>query len=165
MQDTTEILAQRNNGVGSLETTDNTLAGAVTDLVDEVKAQTANQSSAATTGNTQSAPAKPLVLNPSAQPLVLKSASDPVVPTTTPLMMRSAADSPALQVPFVGPTTQPLMLKSAADGGGPQTYTVQRGDSLAKIAAKFGVTVDALCQANSIRNCNVIHKNQVLAIP
>lgn len=76
--------------------------------------------------------------------------------------------SQGVQKPSTLTTEDRSMIESViagGDGGGPQTYAVQRGDSLAKIAAKFGVSVDALCQANSIRNCNVIHKNQVLAIP
>lgn len=177
-KDTAELLAQQDGNIESVTYSDNTLADAATDLYNETKAQVDNRSattgttdqSSAATGDTQSALAKPLVLAPERltaepKPLVLQSAADAPAATTQPLMMRSAADGPALQVPFVAPTTQPLMLKSAADGGGPQTYTVQRGDSLAKIAAKFGVTVDALCRANNVRNCNVIHKNQVLAIP
>lgn len=55
--------------------------------------------------------------------------------------------------------------KAAQDDGGPGTYTVQRGDSLAKIAQRFGVDVYALCNANNIRNCNVIRGGQVLVIP
>lgn len=51
------------------------------------------------------------------------------------------------------------------DGGGPRSYTVKPGDSLAKIAQRFGVSVAALCQANSIRNCNVIAAGKVLSIP
>lgn len=44
------------------------------------------------------------------------------------------------------------------------SYTVRRGDSLTRIASKFGVTVDALRRANAIRG-TVIHPGQTLAIP
>lgn len=52
-----------------------------------------------------------------------------------------------------------------ANTGG--TYTVQRGDSLAKIAAKYGVSAAALCAANRtiIRDCNIIRVGWVLTIP
>jgi len=38
-----------------------------------------------------------------------------------------------------------------------QTYYVQRGDTLKKIAAKFGTTVDAILQLNNIANPNLIY--------
>ena len=46
-----------------------------------------------------------------------------------------------------------------------QTYTVQRGDTLAKIAARFGVSVAALQAANNLSNINLIFVGQVLKIP
>ena len=58
--------------------------------------------------------------------------------------------------------------KAAQDDGGPMTYTVQRGDSMGKIANRFGVSVNDLCNANisvTRNNCNVIRAGWVLAIP
>jgi LysM repeat protein len=46
-----------------------------------------------------------------------------------------------------------------------ETYVVQPGDTLAEIAAQFGVTVQALAEANNIANIDVIEVNQVLVIP
>ena len=45
------------------------------------------------------------------------------------------------------------------------TYTVQPGDTLSSIAHTFGVTVDAIVQANNISNRNFIVSGQVLTIP
>ena len=45
------------------------------------------------------------------------------------------------------------------------TYTVQRGDTLAAIARRYGTTVQAIAQANNIVNPNLIYPNQVLVIP
>ena len=45
-----------------------------------------------------------------------------------------------------------------------QTYTVQSGDTLSGIAARFGVTVSQLCQWNDIVNPNAIYVGQVLKI-
>ena len=52
-------------------------------------------------------------------------------------------------------------------GTGPagNTYTVVAGDTLAAIAAKFGVTVEALCELNDISNPNMIYVGQILRIP
>ncbi len=47
----------------------------------------------------------------------------------------------------------------------PQTYTIQRGDTLSKIAKQFGVSVDAIAKANNIANPSLIKPGQVLTIP
>lgn len=46
-----------------------------------------------------------------------------------------------------------------------QTYTVQPGDSLYRIAQRFGLTVEQLASANGITNPALIHPGQVLIIP
>ncbi len=58
--------------------------------------------------------------------------------------------APAPQ-PAPGPTT----------GG---TYVVQPGDTLARIAARFGTTVSALMSANGLRNANFIYVGQRLVV-
>ena len=45
-----------------------------------------------------------------------------------------------------------------------QTYTVQRGDVLARIAQQFNVTVDCILQTNNIPNANRINAGDVLVI-
>ena len=47
----------------------------------------------------------------------------------------------------------------------PNRYVVQRGDTLASIALRFGLTVGALQNANAISNPNLIYVGQELAIP
>ncbi len=47
-----------------------------------------------------------------------------------------------------------------------QTYYVQRGDTLRKIASKFSTTVDAILRVNpQISNVNVIYVGQAITIP
>lgn len=46
-----------------------------------------------------------------------------------------------------------------------RTYTVQSGDTLLKIAAKYGTTVDAIVKANNLKNPSVIRVGQKLIIP
>jgi LysM repeat protein len=46
------------------------------------------------------------------------------------------------------------------------TYVVQRGDSMAKIASKFGIDLESLLEANpQIIDPNLIRKGQVITIP
>ena len=47
-----------------------------------------------------------------------------------------------------------------------QTYYVQKGDTLRKIASKFGITVDAILKVNpQITNQNLIYVGQAITIP
>ncbi|KDE48183.1 hypothetical protein DI43_05840 [Geobacillus sp. CAMR12739] len=46
----------------------------------------------------------------------------------------------------------------------PQTYTVQKGDTLSKIAKKYNTTVDALQKLNNIQNPNLMRVGQKLRI-
>jgi lipoprotein-anchoring transpeptidase ErfK/SrfK len=59
--------------------------------------------------------------------------------------------------------TPSLALAAPEAAGG--TYVVQRGDTLSRIAARYGVTTSALAVANGIRNPNLIYTGQVLRIP
>lgn len=53
----------------------------------------------------------------------------------------------------------------AAPAGGQQTYVVQNGDNLTRIAEQFGVTIDALLEANDLRNGDLIRIGDELIIP
>jgi LysM repeat protein len=80
----------------------------------------------------------------------------------------NAIKNPNLIVPgqtlkIPGTTTAPAA--TSAPSGSQKTYTVQAGDNLAGIAAKFGVTVQALQQANNISNPDQIFSGQTLKIP
>lgn len=46
-----------------------------------------------------------------------------------------------------------------------KTYTVKKGDMLTAIAAKYGVTVNSIVEANGIKNPNLIYAGQKLTIP
>lgn len=44
-------------------------------------------------------------------------------------------------------------------------YTVKRGDTLSRIAAQYGATVENIAKANNIQNPNLIYVGQTLVIP
>jgi N-acetylmuramoyl-L-alanine amidase len=50
-------------------------------------------------------------------------------------------------------------------GGATSTYTVQAGDTLGKIAARYGTTVAALLQLNGLSNPDVLAIGQKLKVP
>jgi LysM repeat protein len=54
---------------------------------------------------------------------------------------------------------------SGASGGAMKTYRVRSGDTLSKIAANAGVSVDDLEEANGIKNVSALRAGQELKIP
>ncbi|MBN2472875.1 MAG: LysM peptidoglycan-binding domain-containing protein, partial [Anaerolineae bacterium] len=76
-----------------------------------------------------------------------------IIPTNTPVGA-GPTPIPPTAVPTTAPTTP-----------GTTTYTVIAGDTLNRIAARFGTTVDAIVQRNGILNPNLIIIGQVLTLP
>jgi murein DD-endopeptidase MepM/ murein hydrolase activator NlpD len=56
-------------------------------------------------------------------------------------------------------------LPTAQRPSGGQVHVVQSGDTLARIAARYGISVWSLAQANQIANPSVIHVGQRLLVP
>ena len=76
----------------------------------------------------------------------------------------SDAASPGATVPpLPSPTPTPTRAPTPTPTPLPQTYTVQSGDSLWKIAKKFNVTVRQLLAWNNLRKSN-IYPNQRLMV-
>lgn len=67
------------------------------------------------------------------------------------------------------PTTVPTLTTEATTTTGSTapagTYVVQPGDTLSAIAKQFGVSVDAISEANGITDVNSIRPGQELIIP
>lgn len=57
------------------------------------------------------------------------------------------------------------VLQLSASGSKYTTYTVKSGDSLSKIAAKYGMTYQALAALNGIENPDLIYTGQTLKVP
>jgi membrane-bound lytic murein transglycosylase D len=80
--------------------------------------------------------------------------------------------SPAGEVVLAAATPPPAAVAAAPAEPVPElaageqgTYTVRSGDSIARIATRFGVGVDELLAANDIGNRNLIFAGQTLQIP
>lgn len=78
------------------------------------------------------------------QVLVIPGGSTTNTPTPTP--------SPETPSPTPAPTTE-------------TTHTVASGDTIGRIAARYGVTVNSIVAANGLLNANLIYVGQVLRIP
>jgi LysM repeat protein len=60
---------------------------------------------------------------------------------------------------------EPTIVAEDDPGDRPDTHRVKRGETLSKIAAKYGTSVAALAKTNKIRTTSVIHAGQRLRIP
>jgi LysM repeat protein len=63
--------------------------------------------------------------------------------------------TPPTKPPVVQPPTHP----------GQRTHVVQRGETLFRIALRYGVNMYTLASVNGITNLNLIYAGQVLVIP
>ena len=58
-----------------------------------------------------------------------------------------------------------MTVRAPGGNGGTRRYRVRRGDTLAKIARRFGTSVSSIKTANQLRNPNLIKQGQELLIP
>lgn len=83
---------------------------------------------------------------------------------------RDIANANGIVSPYVIYVGQSLLIPRSVAIPAPQpsnngaTYTVQSGDTLSGIAAKFGTTYQKIAADNGIANPNIIHPGQVLRI-
>lgn len=81
--------------------------------------------------------------------------------TTTP----TATFTPTITPTATATTEIGIIPVNQAPNTPTSTYTVQRGDTLGRIATRFNTTVEAFAQINGITNPNRIFVGQVLIIP
>ena len=89
-------------------------------------------------------------------------------PSLTPVASADGSASPTATAGGVGSPTAPPTLTASPEPtpeATPFEYVVQRGDSVTKIAARFGVTPESIIELNELRNPNLIVPGQVLLIP
>jgi len=85
----------------------------------------------------------------------------PVTPTPspTPVPTIAAALPPSSGATLSAPTSDTDTIPT------PNSYVVQSNDNLTTIAARFDITVEAIVDANNLRNANAIYVGQELVIP
>lgn len=92
-----------------------------------------------------------------------------VEPPPTPVMPpRGDAELPpaeALPRPSFQPPVAVEPAPASLEGASVQTYTVASGDSLSKIASRFGITAREIAQLNGIKDANKIRVGQTLKLP
>jgi LysM repeat protein len=103
-------------------------------------------------------------------PSAVEDAPSPVASMAEPSAMPHASattqDAPAdLAAPKVAPASpqRPLDLQPASTE--PTIYVVQAGDNLIRVSARYGTTVAAILDANSISNPNRVYVGNALIIP
>jgi lipoprotein-anchoring transpeptidase ErfK/SrfK len=94
---------------------------------------------------------------PTETTLVLPTVSQPAPGVTSTLNIATVTPT---QIPTATPTPPPTVIPTPNG-----TYTVQAGETLGKIAAKFGMPYGYLAEENNIPNPNLIYVGQVLTIP
>lgn len=89
-------------------------------------------------------------------------------PTPTPTRTPKPTFTPS-QLVAATPTLppEPTFTAEAAPAPSPTpiTHVVQAGETLSEIARMYGTTVEAIVQANDLKNANAIRQGQVLLIP
>ncbi len=86
-------------------------------------------------------------------------AAAPAAEAATAITSAPAASAPAAAAPAAAAAVVPVV------GGSGVTYVVRPGDTVYRIATRYGTTVTAVAQANNLANANTIYVGQVLIIP
>jgi LysM repeat protein len=92
--------------------------------------------------------------------------SEGATPVAVDTMETDVPGSPVVEPTEPPPAEAPAsQTASSASGGDVVKHTVKKGETLAKIADRYGTSVSAIVRANGLRNANQIYVGQKLKIP
>lgn len=94
---------------------------------------------------------------------VAVAVTQPATPTTDPIL-RLLPPTRSPDQPYFTPTPDPIR-EPPATREAAETYIVRFGDSLGRIAYRYGVSASQVVAANSLLNPNLLSVGQVLLIP
>jgi LysM repeat protein len=101
------------------------------------------------------------------QGAVVASPSAPaaeVTPVATSIPAASVPNSPSA-APTGAPTASPSAAPTAATTPKPRVHVVKAGETLSMIATRYGVSIQAIIEANNLQNPNLLLVGQKLTIP
>ena len=103
---------------------------------------------------------------PTAETQTFRTPSSPLGPVTpdTPAPLIPSGDATATPSGLITPTALPG-IGSDTTAGGECTYTIQRGDTLFRIATRNNTTVNEIATANPGIDINLIQPGQVITLP
>lgn len=81
-----------------------------------------------------------------------------------PAAKKPTTPAPAKKTPAAAPKKSPSSPSVAAPAAKPKTHKVVSGDTLGKIASKYGTTVPALVKLNGIKDVNKISVGQIIKL-
>ena len=88
--------------------------------------------------------------------------AEPVADVTPIVEPAPPAAEPVADTPVAPVVVAPVVVAPVAVNG---SYVIQSGDSITKIAAKFGVSVQAILDANGLGRTSIIYSGKTLVIP
>jgi LysM repeat protein len=88
-------------------------------------------------------------------------------PTASPTRTTAPPATPTANAPTATPTEEPTEEpeETPLPEATPREHIVARGESVSRIAAEYGVTVEEIVELNELRNADVIVPGQRLLIP
>ncbi len=122
--------------------------------------ETPNQAAGDLSPNPLAVPTRPNASPEARIPLANAASTTVWEPDSPPPSPSPTADAGPINPPAVGsPTAAPSPVAQA------RQYTIRKGDSLAKIAARYKTSVDELVKANSLADPTALRVGQKLVIP
>ncbi len=103
--------------------------------------------------------------NPQLTGDIIQPGDELTLPNCTPGDSQSEASPPTADPGLAAPIDTEPDGSSAAEVGAPVTHIVQPGETMGTIARQYGVTINAIAEANDISNPNVLSVGQELMIP